>query len=51
MSESHRSGELTATDLTLAGELAGTRQVLAKARLIRLERKPDDEPQVVVSWL
>jgi hypothetical protein len=51
MSESHRSGEPIATALTLAGPLDGIRQVLAKARLIRLDRKPDDAPQVVESWL
>jgi hypothetical protein len=51
MSESRRSGEPTATDLTLAGELAGIRQVLAKAHLIRVDRKPNDAPKVVESWL
>jgi hypothetical protein len=50
MSESHRGGEATATDLTLTGERDGLRQVLAKARLIRLDRKPDDAPQVVETW-
>jgi hypothetical protein len=45
------SGDSIATSLTLAGQLAGIRQVLAKAHLIRLDRKPDDAPQVVESWL
>jgi hypothetical protein len=51
MSESHRSGEPIATSLTLAGELAGIRQVLTKAHLIRVDRKPNDAPQIVESWL
>jgi hypothetical protein len=49
MSESQRNGEPTATDLTLAGQLDGIRQVLTKARLIRLDRKPDDASKVVES--
>ena len=51
MSEVASGGESIATSLTLAGQLAGIRQVLTKARLIRLDRKPDDAPQVVESWL
>jgi hypothetical protein len=37
--------------MVLTGELAGIRHVLAKAGRIRLDRKPDDEPQVVESRL
>ena len=44
-------GTTTPTDMLLTGELAGIRLVLAKARRIRLDRKPDDAPQVVESWL
>ena len=44
-------GTTTPTDMLLTGELAGIRLVLAKARPIRLDRKPDDAPQVVESWL
>jgi hypothetical protein len=45
------SGTTTPTDMVLTGELAGIGHVLAKARRIRLDRKPDDAPQVVESWL
>jgi hypothetical protein len=51
MSEVARGGEPIATSLTLTGRLYGIRQVLAKAGLVVLPRKPDDEPQIVESWL
>jgi hypothetical protein len=51
MFEAAPGGTTTPTDMALTGELDGIRQVLAKARHIRLDRKPDDAPQVVESWL
>jgi hypothetical protein len=51
MVEVASGGATTSTSLVLTGELAGIRHVLAKARRIRLDRKPDDAPQVVESWL
>ena len=51
MFEVASGGTTTPTDMLLTGELAGIRLVLAKARRIRLDRKPDDAPQVVESWL
>jgi len=51
MVEVASGGTTTPTSMVLTGELAGIRRVLAKARRIRLDRKPGDAPQVVESWL
>jgi hypothetical protein len=51
MFEVASGGMTTPTDIVLTGGLDGIRHVLAKARRIRLARKPDDEPQVIESWL
>jgi hypothetical protein len=51
MSEVANTGEPIATSLTLTGRLYGIRHVLAKAGLVVLPRKPDDESQVVETWL
>jgi hypothetical protein len=51
MVEVASGGTTTPTSMVLTGDLAGIRHVLAKARRIRLDRKPDDGPQVVESWL
>ena len=42
MVEVASGGTTTPTSMVLTGELAGIRRVLAKARRIRLDRKPDD---------
>ena len=40
------------TDRTLKClELEPIREKLAKAGLVRLDREPDDEPQIVETWL
>jgi hypothetical protein len=51
MFEAAPGGATTPTDIVLTGKLDGIRHVLAKAGRIRLDRKPDDGPQVVESWL
>lgn len=39
------------TDKTVAGDLHLIRRVLYRAGLTRMPRSPDDEPQIVESWL
>jgi hypothetical protein len=51
MFEAAPGGATTPTDIVLTGKLDGIRHVLAQARRIRLDRKPDDAPQVVETWL
>jgi hypothetical protein len=44
-------GPPTATDHTLTGELNEIRKTFYRAGLFRLDRNPEDEPQIVETWL
>jgi hypothetical protein len=46
------AGGVTATVMTLKSrELEPIREKLSRAGLVRLDRTPDDEPQIVETWL
>lgn len=45
------NGEMAATDLTIKADLSDIRRVLRLAGLTKMNREPEDVPQIVESWL